>query len=306
MQARLDQARLRALIGPAAGDPFAGITAPTVEREAARARYEAESAEQSAKLLKIDHQIAQNRSTRAEIEAGVAKIDAALPLIRQRVGIREEGLKTQFGNKLDYLMQLQQAVEQEHDAAEAAGELAKATERTTRQTLTAPVAGTVQDLSVHTLGGIVTPAQQLLRIVPSDSEIEVEAIVANQAVGFVELGQQAEIKIDTFPFTRFGLISGHVREIARDSVDQPQNDQRQQPQGSQSASDDPSSLERSHQLVYTARIALDQTALDVDGRRLDLAPGMAVTAEIKTGRRRVLDFLLSPFHRYRHDALRER
>ena len=353
MQARLDQARLRALIDPAAptparADPFAGVTAPTVEREAARARFEAEAAEQSAKLAKIDHQIAQNRSTRAEIEAGIAKIDAALPLIRERVAIREQGLKTQFGNKLDYLTQMQQAVEEEHDriallrkleetdaalaelvaerkqtqaefrrgtltdlvkadhdSAEAADELAKATERTARQTLTAPVAGTVQDLAVHTLGGIVTPAQQLLRIVPSDSDIEVEAVVANGDVGFVELGQRAEIKIDTFPFTRFGLISGHVREIAHDSVDQPQSDQ-QQPQGSQGPSDAPAGLERSHQLVYTARISLDQTSLDVDGRQLELAPGMAVTAEIKTGRRRVLDFLLSPFHRYRHDALRER
>src|ERR1700722_5165564 len=256
MQARLDQARLRALISPEAADPFAAIVAPAVEREAARARYEAESAEQSAKLLKIDHQVAQNRSTRAEIEAGIAKIDAALPLIRQRVAIRQEGLKTQFGNRLDYLTQLQEAVEQEHDrvallrkleetdaalaelvvqrkqtdavfhrtvltdlvkadhdSAEAADELAKATERTTRQTLTAPVSGTVQEQSVRTLGGIVSPAQQLLRIVPSESEIDVEAIVDRQDVGFVELGQPAEIKIDTFPFTRFGLIIGHIREI---------------------------------------------------------------------------------------------
>jgi hemolysin D len=162
----------------------------------------------------------------------------------------------------------------------------------------------VQDLTVHTLGGIVTPAQQLLRIVPANGGIEVEAVIANQDVGFVELGHQAEIKIETFPFTRYGLISGHVRAIARDSVDEPQSEQRRQ--GSHSASDEPGNLERSHQLVYVARISLAETSLNVDGKALDLAPGMAVTAEIKTGKRRALDYLLSPFHRYSHDVLRER
>jgi len=78
------------------------------------------------------------------------------------------------------------------------------------QSLTAPVAGVVQDLAVHTLGGVVTPAQQLLRIVPADGGVEVAAVIANQDVGFVEIGQEAEIKIDTFPFTRYGLIHGRV------------------------------------------------------------------------------------------------
>jgi multidrug efflux pump subunit AcrA (membrane-fusion protein) len=108
----------------------------------------------------------------------------------------------------------------DREATEAGSELTKATERMRLQSLTAPVAGTVQDLTVHTLGGIVTPAQQLLRIVPTDGRIEVEAVVANQDVGFVELDQQAEIKIDTFPFTRYGLIPGHARAIARDAVDE--------------------------------------------------------------------------------------
>lgn len=94
----------------------------------------------------------------------------------------------------------------DREAIEAGSELTKAIERTKRQTLTAPVAGTVQDRTVHTLGGIVTPAQRLLRVVPSESEIEVEAVIANQDVGFVEAGQEAEIKIETFPFTRYGLM----------------------------------------------------------------------------------------------------
>jgi hemolysin D len=97
-----------------------------------------------------------------------------------------------------------------------------------------------------------------------------------------------------------------VRELARDAVDRPQQGGSDRRVGSQDASDDPASVERSRELVYTARIALDETSLAVEGSRVELAPGMAVTAEIKTGKRRVIDYLLSPFHRYAHDALRER
>jgi hemolysin D len=347
LQARLDQIRLRAEAEAKTADPFAGVDAPADDLAAARARLDAERREQATKLAKIDQQGAQGRAELAGIEAQIAKIDASLPLVQARVDIRREGMKTEFGSKLDYLLQQQQVVEMQHervvqgrkreeveaslavlgvarqqaeaefkraalgdltkadhDVAEATGELAKASRKTELQTIVAPVGGIVQDLSIHTLGGVVTPAQQLLRIVPTDGGIEVEAVIANQDVGFVEVDQDAEVKIDTFPFTRYGLIHGHVREIAHDAVEEPQGDR--QRQGSQSPSDTAEGIQRSSQLVYVARIALDETRLTIDGRPLELVPGMAVTAEIKTGKRRVLDFLLSPFHRYSHDALRER
>jgi membrane fusion protein, hemolysin D len=192
----------------------------------------------------------------------------------------------------------------DRDAAQAAGELTKARHRAELQTLTAPVAGIVQDLSVHTVGGVVTPAQQLMRIVPTDGGIEVEAMVANRDVGFVKVGQDVEVKVDTFPFTRYGLIHGYVSELAHDSVEQTSGDQPRG--GSLAAGDAPAGIEGSQQLVYTARIALDQTHLDVDRKIAELEPGMAVTAEIKTGKRRVLDYLLSPLYRYSHNVLRER
>jgi hemolysin D len=347
-QARLDQARLKVLLAPGAADPFAAVSAPDDLVAAALARLEAEGNEQTAKLAKLDRAVAQKKAEEAGVDAEIAKYDAALPLVQARVDIREWGLRTQFGNKIDYLQTQQQFVEMkhervaeqrkrdeveaalaelaaerskteaefkrivltdlakaDHDAAEAADELTKAEKKTDLLKLTAPVAGVVQDLAVHTVGGVVTPAQQLLRIVPADGEVEVDAVVANQDVGFVEVGQEAEIKIDTFPFTRYGLIHGRVERIARDAVDEPQSDQ-QRRQGSQAASDEPANLERARQLVYTARIALQEKGLLIDGKPLELAPGMAVTAEIKTGKRRVLDYLLSPLHRYGHDVLRER
>jgi hemolysin D len=146
--------------------------------------------------------------------------------------------------------------------------------------------------------------ERVMHAVPADGAIMVAAVVANQDVGFVDLGQPAEIKIDTFPFTRCGLIHERVDGVAHDAVDEPQSEQ-QRRQGSQHASDEPLNLEHAHQLVYTARIALDEKGLIIDGKPLELAPGMAVTAEIKTGETRVLDYLLSPLHRYSHDVLRE-
>jgi membrane fusion protein, hemolysin D len=192
------------------------------------------------------------------------------------------------------------------DTAEAArNEVNRAADRLRHRTLRAPVSGTVQDLSVHTIGGVVTPAQQILRIVPSGGAIEVDVVIGNSDVGFVHLGQAAQIKVAAFPFTRYGLVHGKVIEIARDSVvgggnnPQPRND-------SETASDLPASIAEPERLVYTARIALARTYIAVDGRHVALEPGMAVTAEIKTGRRRVIDFLLSPFQRYASDALTER
>ena len=135
--------------------------------------------------------------------------------------------------------------------------------------------------------------------------MEVEATIANQDVGFVAPGQEVEVKVETFPYTRYGLIRGTVREVARDSVAEALGDQRAA-HGTQSASDDPGAVERSQKLVYMARVELARTRLLADGQVLEVAPGMAVTTEIKTGHRRVLEYLLSPLQGYAHDSLRER
>src|SRR5438132_264828 len=94
----------------------------------------------------------------------------------------------------------------------------KAQERTRLQLLTAPVDGVVQQLVVHTVGGVVTPAQALAIVVPAESRLEIEAMVSNQDIGFVSAGQEAEIKVDTFNFTRYGLLHGRVINVSLDSI----------------------------------------------------------------------------------------
>jgi hemolysin D len=192
----------------------------------------------------------------------------------------------------------------EQKANGLAQDLIKAEQKTRLQQLTAPVDGVVQQLAIHTVGGVVTPAQTLLVIVPSDSRLEIEAMVSNRDIGFVHAGQDAEIKIDTFNFTRYGLLQGKVLSVSQDAIirDRPQERGNDRPLGTSNDSSEP----KGQELNYSAGISLDRTAMQIDDRMVNLSPGMAVTVEIKTGSRMILSYLLSPLLRYRQETLRER
>jgi hemolysin D len=201
--------------------------------------------------------------------------------------------------------QLTQAEQKARDLSE---ELVKAARRTELQTLTAPIDGTVQQIAIHTVGGVVTPAQQLMVIVPADSHLEIEAMVPNKDIGFIAAGQPAEIKVDTFNFTKYGLLQGRVLNVSQDAIVRDKASAAG-PGTSAGADTSPGAAANGaggQDLVYAARVSLDRAAMEVDGRMVNLAPGMAVTVEIKTGTRRVIEYLLSPLLRYKQEALRER
>lgn len=163
-------------------------------------------------------------------------------------------------------------------------DLIKAETRDSQQRLTAPIDGVVQQLSVHTVGGIVTPAQQLLIVAPEAGHLEIEAWIENKDIGFVAQNQPAEIKIESFPFTRYGVIDGQVVSLSGDAVP----------------------VEKVG-LVYTARVSLARHTMRVEnGKDIRLSPGMAVTVEIKTGQRRLIEYFLSPLLRGVKEAARER
>jgi hemolysin D len=192
----------------------------------------------------------------------------------------------------------------EQKANGLAQDLIKAEQKTRLQQLTAPVDGVVQQLAIHTVGGVVTPAQSLLVIVPSDNRLEIEAMVSNRDIGFVQPGQQAEIKIDTFNFTRYGLLQGQVLSVSQDAIvrDRQQDRSSDRNLGTQNDTSEP----KGQELNYSARISLDRSTMRIDGRTVNLSPGMAVTVEIKTGSRLILSYLASPLMRYRQEILRER
>jgi hemolysin D len=193
-------------------------------------------------------------------------------------------------------------------AAEQRQDLIKAAQRTGLQTLRAPVDGTVEQLSVHTIGGVVTPAQSLMVIVPDGTTLEVEAMLPNRDAGFVHAGQPAELKVEAFTYTRYGLLHGDVRNVSRDALRSERDASaadRDQASGKSSPRDGQNSAP-GESAAYVARISLAETAVETEQGPRPLEVGMTVTAEIKTGQRRVIEYLLSPFMRYRHEALRER
>jgi hemolysin D len=346
----LDIARLQAAlargVNPVADfTPPAGASRRLVEMH--RQFLASQTAEQAAKLSEIDRQLAQKDAERETIAATIAKLDATIPLLKERVDVRKYLYDKAVGSKIIYLTEFQDLVGQQHDVlvqqsrlreAEAAvagltqgrfkveaehrrtlyDDLAKAEQRAgglaqdvikgeqkaKQQILTAPVDGVVQQLAVHTIGGVVTPAQTLAAVVPLDSNLEIEAMVLNRDIGFVIPGQSAAIKVDTFNFTRYGLLDGRVLGISRDAItrDSREDKARNQPAGAESASSEP----KGQELVYAARVSLDRSEMEIEGRPVRLSPGMAVTVEIKTGSRRIISYLLSPLMRYNQEVLRER
>lgn len=149
--------------------------------------------------------------------------------------------------------------------------------------LVAPVDGTVQQLTVHTVGGVVPAAQPLMQIVPQQSVVEVEAFMENKDVGFVQEGQEAQVKIDTFEYTKYGTVPAHVTHVSRDAIE-----------------------DEKKGLIYSVKVVLDRSTLDVDGKQVALTPGMSATVDIKTGTRRVIEYVLSPLIQHGQESLHER
>lgn len=239
-------------------------------------------------LVEYQQELTIQRSKLSETKASLAALE------RARAQAVAEFHRTQFG----------QLAEAERKADGLRYDLAKAEQKLGAQSLTAPVDGTVQQLAVHTVGGVVSPAQVLMAIVPSGSPMEIEAMIANRDVGFVQPEQPAEVKVDTFNFTKYGLLHGKVLTVSQDAIvrDKPVDHASEKAPGAESTSSEP----KGQDLSFSARISLDQTRMRVDERLINLTPGMAVTVEIKTASRSVLGYLLSPLLKYGHDSLRER
>lgn len=207
-------------------------------------------------------------------EAKAVELDAAVEESRRR----RESLVAEFERAA-----VSAKIDADKRAALLKQDLVKASTRQRQQTLVAPVDGTVQQLAVHTVGGVVTPAQALMMIAPEDYEAEIEAVLENKDVGFVKVGQHVEVKLETFPFTRYGTLPGIVTFVSNDAV-----------------------LDDTRGLVFPARIKLEKASMRVDEREVRLTPGMASSAEIAIGRRSVMEFFLDPIKKTMNEGLKER
>ena len=324
--AQVTTARLEALLYD---DPLDGFFPPEGAPEdllaSNRRHLESAHRERTARVETVGNELTQRRAEIRTTKAEIYGLDRTLPMVRDRVNSSKELLDKDFtpriehlkleeelialeqrrataGSRLDELMAALRATTSRNDqllaeerrttqdqladvtarADSLSQELIKARDRNRQQTLRAPVDGVVQQLAIHTQGGVVTPAQELMVIVPGADGIVIEAMIQNKDIGFVVEGQDAEIKIDSFPFTKYGTIRGNVKTVSRDAV-----------------------LDEKQGWIYPARFNLWETEIIVGNKFVPLSPGMTVTAEIKTGKRKLIQYLLAPLQEYQSESLRE-
>ena len=345
MQTELDVARLRASVIGRADAFMAPTEADPVLVDSARQQLTAQLAQHRAKVEGLSRQIEAKTAEQDQAKTVIAKLNATVPLLQDKVQMYLTLRERELTSKVSLIEAQRQLVEAQHDriatghqvealqaqievltqqrneadadfnrqalddlrkssqlAAEHSQDLIKAVQRTELQTLRAPVSGTVEQLSVHTIGGVVTPAQSLMIVVPNNAGLEVD-----REAGFVHAGQPAELKVEAFTYTRYGLLHGSVRDVSRDAL-RNERDQAAPDRDEASGASAPRNRDTAAPTgsAYVARIRLDESAVETEQGPQPLEPGMTVTAEIKTGQRRIITYLLSPFMRYRHEALRER
>ena len=322
--ARMDADRARALLDALASSQ--GLTSATLPDPSAQAQLQAEWSDIGARIARLNAEIVRRQAEIATAREVVTKLQTTLPLARQREAdfkaLTEQGfvaghagqdrarerieiereLATQTARlreveatlaesergRAAYLAETRRnlndrQVKATQDLAQLRQQGAKTLQRESLTRLTASVAGTVQQLAVYSTGGVVTPAQTLMVIVPEGNEVTAEVVIENKDIGFVNAGQAAEVKVETFSFTRYGTVPATVTWVTGDAV----NDEKRG-------------------AIFPATLRLGREVIDVDGKPVRLAPGMAVTAEVKIGRRPVIEFLLTPLRQTMHEGLRER
>ncbi|TXM94260.1 HlyD family type I secretion periplasmic adaptor subunit [Methylobacterium sp. WL116] len=289
----------------------AALSAQTAEKEATRQRFTASAAARerlkavlSERATMRETLVARSSGTRAAVIDALQQVEQVAADLAYDQGqiveaqAAEKSLERRIEQLTDETLakQAQALTEASQKADTARQDAVRARVRWSRTQLRAPIDGTVQQLAVTTIGQVVTAGQPLLVVVPSSGPIEIEALVLNQDIGFVLLGQDAVVKIDSFPFTRYGTVEGKVIRISRDAIDD----------RDASGSTDVLSLTRgqnigavtgtprTQNLVFPVTIEVEKNNIVADGKPVVLSPGMTATVEIRTGNRRVIDYVLSP------------
>ena len=171
----------------------------------------------------------------------------------------------------------------EVDLSETDQTLVKYQDRVQRLAVRAPVSGIVEGMTINTVNTVIAPGQEILKIIPSDDQLIVESRISTDDIGHVTEGQTADVKVSSFDPSRFGTVAGVVKRVSATSY----LDERKNP-------------------YFLAQIELSENHLGNDPERLRIIPGMTVTADIQTGKKTVLAYLMKPISRGFSNAFRER
>jgi hemolysin D len=200
----------------------------------------------------------------------------------------------------------QKLAEAQKQADDWREKLAKAFSKSARMNLTSPIDGVVYGLSVTTIGQVVAGGDQLMRIVPEGQALDIHAYLANQDIGFVNTGQKAVVKIESFPFTRYGFLEATVVQVSSDAIPEPEALMNQADASKAPTERTFAGAQPTQNLVFPVTLHPERDYMKIDGKRTPLTPGMAVTVEITTGSRRILEYVFSPLVETTSEAMKER
>ncbi|WP_428240714.1 HlyD family type I secretion periplasmic adaptor subunit [Gynuella sp.] len=224
--------------------------------------------------LQVEQERIEQFQDLAAEQQNMTQLQAAAAEVREQINLYYAQISTSLLSEISTLHQQQTSTREE---------LNKALDLNSKRILYAPVSGQVQELTINTVGGVVTEAQQLMLIVPDEQILEAEVFLGNQDIGFVREGMPAEIKIHTFPFTKYGVINAEVINVSDDAI-----------------------IDEQRGLIFSMLLKMESNHIRVEGKDVNLIPGMAITAEVQTGYRRVIEFFLTPLLKHRQESLRER
>lgn len=267
------------------------------ERVGMRSELARSGAGSRAQLLEMQQTYLAQSTSLVNHRGQLSEIEATLKLVTKEREKLIQGFSTDSTQKW---------TEAERSLVELEQRLKKAQVRLNNMVVRSPTAGLVQAQTVFSVGQVIGSGHEILRVVPTLGKLEVEAYLPNKDIGFVTVGQEVTIKLDAFPFTRYGHISGRLAHIAKDAI--PQQDAALQ-EGSPAAQLEAKSLagaQRVQNLVYPVIVSFAENELRANGQVLSIVPGMSVTIEIKTGQRRVIDYVLSPLTEVTATAMKER
>ena len=202
----------------------------------------------------------------------------------------------------------QKLADAERQADEFEQRLIKARVHLANMTLRSPSAGTVQSLSITTTGQVLAAGDEVMRIVPADMGLEIECYIQNKDIAFVSVGQEAVVKIESFPFTQYGSLPATVTRVGREAIPEP--DVQQLEAGAGKATNRNNSFlgggQRVQNLVFPITLKPERLVLKANASDLPISNGMTVSVEIRTGSRRIIDYIFSPLVEIGSRAMRER
>lgn len=232
-------------------------------------------------LVELDLDV--NQADIQAVQERISKLNAALEIARERASALEALYEQDFVSLSEFREAESEVFQIQHEIGALEQEHTKAKTRFEWQLIRAPISGYIHDIEIFTEGGVVSPAQSLMKIVPSDSKLIALGYLPNKDIGFIEAGQQAIVKLETFQFTKYGYIEGEVLHVSSDAIE----------------------IENIGK-VYLVKVGLTKEYLTVKGKQSRLSPGMTATVEIKTGSRRIIEYFLSPLLKSGSESIRER